>query len=109
MVMASLNSLKSNGVNNDSGTITTDNSGTMTMVKIAVTTGSVKRLARGSGGSTATITHNWGEQADIVMPYYNGNFGSPPTQSIAIKDETANAFTVVGQSGYAWTVLYIKF
>jgi hypothetical protein len=43
-VMASLNSLKSNGVNNDSGTITTDNSGGITAVKFSTANGQIRGI-----------------------------------------------------------------
>jgi hypothetical protein len=107
-VMASLNSLNSSGVSND-GVISTNGSGTMTLVKVAMTTGSIKRIARFSGSGNATITHSWGEQADIVLVYYNGDFGGPPTQAIAVYSETSNAFSVRAQSGYSWTACVIKF
>lgn len=89
--------------------ITSDHAGGLTVVKTVLTTGSIKRIGRSTGSATQTVTHNWGEQADIVLPYYNGSFGTAPTQAFAIKNETTNAFDVVGQSGYAWTVCYIKF
>lgn len=71
--------------------------------------GSLTRIGKGTGSNTQTITHNWGVQADIVVPYYNGAFGSPPTQALAVANEGANSFQVVGQTGYSWSVLYIKF
>ncbi len=93
----------------DNTKITSNGAGTLTVVKEAFTTGSIKRIARFTGSSDQTITHNWGEQADIVLAYYNGAFGSAPTQAIAIKNEGANSFEVVGQTGYSWTVCAIKF
>lgn len=41
-VLASLNSLKSNGVNNDGGAITTDNSGGITAVKFSTANGQIR-------------------------------------------------------------------
>jgi hypothetical protein len=93
----------------DDANINAVGAGQLSMLKLGLTTGTVKRIARATGSATQTITHNWGEQADIVLPYYNGAFGTAPTQALAVKSETANAFTVVGQTGYSWTVLYIKF
>jgi hypothetical protein len=89
--------------------ISAPGSGQWNCLKLALTTGTVKRIAKATGSATQTITHNWGEQADIVLPYYNGSFGTAPTQALAVKSETANAFTVVGQTAYSWTCLYIKF
>ena len=43
-VMASLNSIKSNGVNNDAGAITTDNSGGITATKFSTGNGQVRGL-----------------------------------------------------------------
>lgn len=71
--------------------------------------GSIKRIGKATGSNTQTITHNWGVQADAVLAYYNGAFGTPPTQALAVQNENANSFQVVGQTGYSWTVLYIGF
>jgi hypothetical protein len=90
-------------------TITSNGTGGVTLAKVTYTTGSIFRIAKFTGSGTATITHNWGAQADIVLAYYNGAFGTAPTQAIAITGETSNAFQVVAQSGYSWSVLAIKF
>lgn len=89
--------------------VSCDGNGQISMLKAALTTGTIKRIAKATGSATQTITHNWGEQADIVLPYYNGAFGTPPAHPIAVKSETANAFTVVADGGYSWSCLYIKF
>lgn len=71
--------------------------------------GSLTRIGKGTGSATQTITHNWGVQADLVLPYYNGAFGVPPTQALAVDSEGANSFRVIGQAGYSWSAAYIKF
>lgn len=89
---------------------TTENVQTVTINTVLnLLKGSLTRVGKGTGINTQTITHNWGVQADIVIPYYNGAFGTPPTQALAVFSETANSFQVAGQTGYSWTVLYIKF
>jgi hypothetical protein len=93
----------------DNGAMSTDGAGNLTIAKALLTTGSVKRIARFTGSNDTVITHNWGEKADIVIPYYNGNFGGAPTQALFVENEGINSFEVVGQSGYSWTVLAIKF
>lgn len=67
-VMASLNSLKNNGINNDGGTITTDGSGGITAVKFSTANGQIRgtfllatpyHLTTNptiSAGSTTTLT-----------------------------------------------------
>jgi hypothetical protein len=71
--------------------------------------GSITRVGRATGSNTQTITHDWSHQADIVIPYYNGAFGVPPSQALAVQNENANSFQVVGQTGYTWTVFYLAF
>ncbi len=71
--------------------------------------GSLTRVGRATGSNTQVVTHNWGHQADIVIPYYNGNFGTPPSQSLAVYNENANSFTVKGEVGYTWTVFFLAF
>jgi hypothetical protein len=109
LTAAAMNAIETFLMAIDDANINAPGSGQWNVLKIALTTGSIKRIARGSGGSTQTITHNWGEQADLVLPYYNGSFGTAPTQAIAVANEGVNSFQVVGQSGYSWTVCYIKF
>lgn len=92
--------------------VTADGSGKLTVVRVQLTTNSLKRIAKSTGsgnGAAQTITHNWGEQADVVLPYYNGNFGTAPTQDIAVLNEGSNSFQVVAQNGYSYSVCYIKF
>lgn len=84
-------------------------SGELDVKKIGLTTNSLKRLGKYTGSANQTITHSWGEQADIVLVYYNGNFGTPPSQVPAVYNEGVNSFSVHAQSGYSWTALVIKF
>ena len=102
-------------VNGTTANIGTTNSSIINTNTITVNTvlnllkGTVKRIGKSTGSATQTITHNWGVQADAVLAYYNGNFGSPPTQALYVQNETVNSFQIVGQAGYSWSVLYIGF
>lgn len=109
LTAAAMNAIEAFLLAIDDANISAPGGGQWNMLRAQLTTGSVKRIARATGGSTQTVTHNWGEQADIVLPYYNGTFGTAPTQALAVTNEGVNSFQVIGQSGYSWTVLYIKF
>jgi len=105
-VMASLNSLKNNGVNNDGGTIVTDNAGGLTAVKISSASGQLRGMffttpfAHSSNGtlnsgSTATFTA-WGA-------------GGVPSGALAIlvnaffTPAAAGAFAAFTPHGTAWS------
>lgn len=114
-VTANLNALNSGGIANDSGAITTNGSGTMTLPGVTITTllslltGTLTRVAKYSGVSDQVITHGLGVTPDLVIPYYAGAFGTAPTQALAVKSAGSTTFEVVGQTGYSWIVLAIKF
>ena len=94
---------------NVTGTITWNNASgpNANISRVNFTSGSISRVAKSTGSGTQTITHNWGTPATVVIPYYNGNFGTPPTQALAVDTEGNNSFRVVGQVGYSWSVFYL--
>lgn len=88
--------------------ITSDGSGDLTVKKILLTTGSVKRIQTFSGSGTQSISHGWAEAPDAVIPYYAGSFGSPPSTAISLTGSNSSIFTVNAQSGYSWVAIAIK-
>lgn len=69
-VLGSLQSLQNNGVNNDGGTIQTNGAGTVTIVTLAVTLGTLTRISKFTGtaiNGKVTVSHGLGAVPDVVI------------------------------------------
>ena len=94
----------------DDPNISANGGGQMTMLKLALTTGTITRISRFSGtGSVTAAAHGLGGTPDIILFNYAGNFGSPPDHPIYYYNEGATTVHVVADSTYFWYGLAIKF
>ena len=94
----------------DDANISANGSGQMSMLKLALTTGTVTRISRFSGtGSVTAASHGLGSTPDIILLQYAGNFGSPPDHPAYYYNEGTTTVHVVADTGYFWYGLAIKF
>lgn len=96
----------------DDANISAPGSGQWNCLKIALTTGTLKRIARFSStgtGATQTINHGLGEQPDIIILQYAGNFGTPPDHPAYYWGENSTQVSIRADNGYFYYGLAIKF
>jgi hypothetical protein len=96
----------------DDANISAPGSGQWNCLKIQLTLGTIKRINRFSStgtGASQTLNHGLGEQPDIILFNYAGNFGSPPDHPVYYWNENGTQVNVKADNGYFYYGLAIKF
>jgi hypothetical protein len=96
----------------DDANISAPGSGQWNCLKLGLTSGTLKRIARFSStgtGAAQTLNHGLGETPDIILLQYAGNFGTPPSYPIAYWNENSTQVNVKAPSGYFYWGLALKF
>jgi hypothetical protein len=90
--------------------ITADGNGNMITKSTAFTVGKITRVSFFTGGGTQNnVAHGLGVTPDIVIVQYAGNFGSPPANPAYYYNANTSTVNIVGQNGYSWLAVALKF